>query len=270
MRKILFLPIEPKERPPRTSRETFGKRTHQFAPKIDIPGRNSLFQKSSSGAFSATPTPPSVAVEGRLPNPAIIFCNEPVPLRIILSRLNESDATVFLQSLHIELVGYTAIRAHELRRSEASAWIIMSSSDMRMPIDRPAGGGSGNTVFEFDSKLWNSRPLPNTVTPTFNTCNLTRTYFLDIKVGLSWGTGKEIFVRFQIAATSRLLTILYSLSLQSSPFVYRSKSGPASQSHRPCWTLLPDASLLDRMHSSSNLPPFPRRSLPDLSIPAHP
>ena len=150
------------------------------------------------------PGPPSIGVEGRLPDPAIIYCNEVLPLRILITRQNDSRANVFLQSLHIELLGYTGIRAQELRRSEVTSWIIMTSSDMKIPIKESSRSGQGDRVLEVEPRLWSQRPLPNTVTPTFETCNLARTYSLDVKIGLSWGCGNEIYVRDSVLAGSSL------------------------------------------------------------------
>ena len=70
----------------------------------------------------------------------------------------------------------------------------MTSSDMKMPLKASPANEKGDKVLEIDAKLWNKRMLPNTVTPNFSTCNLARTYSLDIKVGLSWGDGKIINV----------------------------------------------------------------------------
>ena len=194
-RKFIFLPIEPKQRPPPNQRESFGRRTHQFAPKIDVPGKtNGLFRKTSTPTPDEGSSPPSVAVEGRLPDPAIIYCNEPVPLRILITNQNDSPATIFLQHLHIELLGFTGIRAHELRRSEVTSWMIMSSSDMKIPLQKSTKFEKGDKVLEIDAMLWNQKTLPNTVTPNFDTCNLSRTYSLEIKVGLSWGEGRVIYV----------------------------------------------------------------------------
>lgn len=181
------------------------------------------------------PSPPSIAVEGRLPDPAIIYCNEPVPLRILITRQNDSPATIFLQLLQIELLGYTGIRALELRRSEVTSWMIMSSSDMRIPLQNSTKSGKADNVLEIDATLWNQKTLPNTVTPTFDTCNLSRSYSLDIKVGLSWGEGRTINVIFTAAIIdSRSLLTYSSQSLQFSRSVYPSRFGPAFQYPRPC------------------------------------
>ena len=137
---------------------------------------------------------PSIAVEGRVPDPAVIYCDEPIPLRILVTVTNDSPATIFLQLLHIELLGYTGIRAHELRRSEVTNWMIMSSSDLKTPLQQSKSSKEGR-VLEIDAKLWNQQKLPNTVTPSFDTCNISRTYNIDIKVGLSWGEGRAINVK---------------------------------------------------------------------------
>lgn len=137
--------------------------------------------------------PPNVAVDGRLPDPAIISCNEPLPLRILVSKLNETPATIYLQLLNIELVSHTTTRAHQLQKSDSASWVIMSVSNMRMPLTVSEKYGSTNDL-EIDAKLWNQVPIPNTVAPSFSACNITRSYSLDIKIGLSYGSSDEIFV----------------------------------------------------------------------------
>ena len=74
----------------------------------------------------------------------------------------------------------------------------MSASDIRIPLQQ-SKNAKGEKVLEIDAKLWNQKALPNTVTPTFDTCNLSRTYNLDLKVGLSWGEGKAINVSFPLS-----------------------------------------------------------------------
>lgn len=189
----MFFPIEP-IRGPLNKRESFARRTHQFVPSINVPGKAGVFRKPSFPTTESTIAPPNVSVDGRLPDPAIITCNEPLPLRILVSKLNDSPATLFLQLLHIELVGYTNIRAHELRRQEVGSWMIMSSANMRMPLNDVIASEKESNVWDIDPKAWNQYPLPNTVSPTFVTCNLSRKYELHIKVGLAWGSGNNINV----------------------------------------------------------------------------
>ena len=131
--------------------------------------------------------PPSISIDVRLPDPPIITCNEALPLRILITKKNESSARVYLQLLSVTLIALTTIRAHELRREEASSWTILSLANMNTPLNEIVGS-EGAKVLEVDSNLWKQRPLPNTICPTFETCNIMRKYVLEVKVGLQWGS----------------------------------------------------------------------------------
>lgn len=127
-----------------------------------------------------------MAVDARLPNPPILTCNEPVPLRLLVRKVSENSETIFLQMLQVELVAYTKILAHDLNRTETGSWVIMSRSNMNMPLGKP--GELVNTELPLDASLWNRWPLPNTVAPSFETCNIERKYELEVRVGLTHGS----------------------------------------------------------------------------------
>ena len=166
-------------------RESYARRNHQFAPFVPLPQKQSILRKQSTGSISGT-VPPKISIDGRLPDPAVITLNEPLPLRLIVKKLNETTEIMFLKLLQVELIGYTHIRAHELQRKEASSWVIVSLANLTIPL------GNSNTPInkdmEIDKKLWSTIPLPNSVPPSFDTCNLTRSYELEIRVGLSYGS----------------------------------------------------------------------------------
>ena len=107
-----------------------------------------------------------------------------------MKKLNESLDTIFLQLFHIVLVGYTEIRAHELRRNESSSWIIVSKANLNIPL--ASKSSSDPKDMELDNRMWSSIPLPNTVPPSFETCNLARKYELEISVGLAYGKAGHI------------------------------------------------------------------------------
>lgn len=179
-----FLPIE-SPRPADRHEEIFARRQQKFA-KANIPPRkNSLFKTSPDSNQKDDAEPPRFQVDARLPNPPIVTCNEPLPLRILVQRLDQSSEPLALQVLQIELVGYTHVRAHDLARTESATWLLMSQSNMKMPV--PTLEKSTSQEWKVPSKLWNNIPLPNTVAPSFDTCNISRTYELDVRVGLSHG-----------------------------------------------------------------------------------
>jgi hypothetical protein len=87
--------------------------------------------------------------------------------------------------LQIELIASTHVRAHDLSRIEVSSWIIMSQANMNMPLGKPAD--KETMEWKIPNRLWDGIPLPNTVAPTFETCNLSRKYELEVRVGLTHG-----------------------------------------------------------------------------------
>ncbi|KAK3897496.1 hypothetical protein C8A05DRAFT_38948, partial [Staphylotrichum tortipilum] len=135
---LKFLPIEP-PRPAKTNQEAYARRPFTFQPRAPTPApyqkkRSSFFGRSSpapasyasipvTGSPSLRPpadglangppslgapsAPPSIEMSARLPHPAIITCNKPMPLRLIAKKLVPSYAEVYLIALEIDLVGKT-------------------------------------------------------------------------------------------------------------------------------------------------------------------
>jgi hypothetical protein len=183
-----FLPIEP-IRPANTRQESYARRQHQFSLPPQGPRRSSVFRRQSSDNAIL---PPKITIEGRLPHPAIITCDEPLPLRLIVKKLNNTSEIIFLKSLQIALIGHTRVRAHPLLRDERSPWLVVGMPGLHLPLGNsqtPAGGD-----MEIDSALWNRTPLPKTVAPTFETCNISRRYELEITIGLAYGSMGNIQV----------------------------------------------------------------------------
>jgi hypothetical protein len=110
-----------------------------------------------------------------------------LPVRILVRKLNESSDLVSLQLLQIELIGYTRIRAHDLHEVEGESLVILSRSNMKFPL----GNGSEPVGYEWtlDSSMWNTLPLPASVAPSFDACNISRSYKLEVRAGLSHATG---------------------------------------------------------------------------------
>lgn len=179
---IAFLPIE-RPRPLDRDGETYGRRKHQFQGFNGQPVRRRSLFKSGSGALPDQ-EPLAFQVDARLPDPAIITCREPLPLRIIIERLNNSNSSIYLSMLQIELIGNTEIRAHDLHRKESGSWLLVSQANMGVPLEHPA---NKTNVWTVPSHFWENIPLPSTVVPTFKTCNISRTYEVEIRVGLTHG-----------------------------------------------------------------------------------
>ena len=187
---LKFLPIEP-IRPQPSNAETFARRPHKFQAGL------SPFAKKQQLMFQRRPTqlsntPPSVLVDARLPSPAILTCNEAIPLRILVKKQAESPEYVFLIGLQIDLIGHTKLRAQQLIKTETGTWVVMSVTGLTIPIGNPSD--PVGTESQIDSKIWDRIPLPPTVTPSFDTCNISRIYEIDVRVTLGYGYPQEIQV----------------------------------------------------------------------------
>lgn len=136
--------------------------------------------------------PLRLSVDARLPSPPLLTCNEPIPLRVLVQKLTDSSEDVTLQTIQIELIGYTHIRAHGLVRKESGSWVILSRSSLNMLIGR--GEDPLGKEWTIDPSLWKGIPLPNTVAPSFETCNISRNYEVEIRVGLQHGSKRMVNV----------------------------------------------------------------------------
>jgi len=202
---LKFLPIEP-PRPAKTNQEAYARRPFTFRPRSRSPSpvpetkkRPSIFsnwqsghshrQQQPNGTAGPSPTSPtggatldvqtppspsgaapSVEMSARLPHPAILTCNKPIPLRLLAKKVAPLDAEVFLIALQIDLIGTTHIRCQDLIHTEVTRWVIVSRHGLSVPVSRP-GDAVGAEIVVPDG-LWRDIPLPNTVMPSFVTCNL--------------------------------------------------------------------------------------------------
>jgi hypothetical protein len=159
-------------------------------------GKKPGFFERKSSTISIPPTPtttgsvqPRVAIDARLPNPAILTSNRDLPLRLLVRNASARTKNIYLQMLQIELIGYTKVRAHEVVRTESNSWILCSFSNMAIPVGSPTD--ALNTEVPINPEYWSGKPIPNTVSPTFTACNLSRSYELEIRVGIGYGSYKH-------------------------------------------------------------------------------
>ncbi|KAJ4267468.1 hypothetical protein NW762_003575 [Fusarium torreyae] len=198
---LKFLPIEP-PRPKPTTQEAFARRPFTFRPQTPQPEkkRSSLFNFGSSSAESkTTPTPeksedvapaPAIEISARLPHPSVLTCNKPVPLRLIAKKLNNNPEQMYLVSFQMDLIGRTDVRALELHNQKINRWVVVTNSNINIPLTTGPEDEVGQELVIPDH-VWKNLPLPNTVAPSFATCNLSRRYELEVKLGVAWGKPKK-------------------------------------------------------------------------------
>lgn len=118
-----------------------------------------------------------------------------------------------MQTLQIELIAYTHILAHDLKRTETGSWVMFSRSNMGVVLGK--GSDPSGTEWTIDSRLWDQIPLPSSVAPSFETCNISRTYEIEVRIGLSHGSVGNIKVRLAVACL-----LLYANFLSANSLYY--------------------------------------------------
>lgn len=202
-----FLPIEP-PRPAPSQAETYARRHHHFATPLDDPihrkPKPSLLDAMRRGGAaspprlgSPSPATPHFTLDARLPTPTILTCNEPLPLRLLVKRLNASPAELVLVALRIDLLGNTVIRTQDAYREENTTWPLVDRANVRLLVGNQGAVGpeAQDVELPLDPALWRAAVLPSSVAPTFNTCNLARKYELDIRASFGWGDDPKATVR---------------------------------------------------------------------------
>ena len=112
---------------------------------------------SSATTNSDDQIPPKVEVDARLPDPAILTSNYKLPLRLLIKRLDEGSLPLYLQTLQVELVGSTKVRAGQITRTESSSWVVSSRSNLNQYLEFPEperslDGGGNDGVAQADLK----------------------------------------------------------------------------------------------------------------------
>lgn len=114
--------------------------------------------------------------------------NRKVALHLTVQKLNPNSCDLLLQSFQILLVGYTDIKAGTTKSTEMSSHTIQSLSNLGMMVF-PACQEVGS-IHTIDSALWYSKTLPDFVVPSFDACNVSRRYELEISLGFQCRSAK--------------------------------------------------------------------------------
>jgi hypothetical protein len=152
----------------------------------------SVFRKEVPASPSTIPV--RFAIEARLPSPPILVPNEPLPLRLLLTKLDPFKEVIVMRTLQITLLTNTRITAHELFKDELTQYLLLSVADLHVSF----GGEDAppNIMLEADPSLWRDRAVPDSMSPSFTTCNIKRSYHLKVEIGLS-RAGEEHYDVYQ-------------------------------------------------------------------------
>lgn len=144
----------------------------------------SLFARKSGPGNAGT-----IAFEVRLPNPAILVPTEPIPLTLLVKREVGSQGTVYIRSVQVMLGITTFIAAQGYRRELGYLQPILTATNLNitLPANQPELSINPADFLQQSSSTPKNAgiALPDTVPPSFRTCNIARKYTLVFQLGVS-------------------------------------------------------------------------------------
>lgn len=197
-----FLPIDPPRAVPQG--EIYSRREHllPFPLLTPLPKKKEFWWKSKKPETQTIQHPneePRFTIEARLPSPSVLVPREPLGLRIIMVKLAPFKTPVVLRQIQLRLFMTTYITAHGHSKKFTMAMpLFNTSTDYRlgMPIPYTFGpmDASPGVRLEADPRIWENWMLPENISPSFRTCNIARSYQLEVTLGVSLGGNAAVDV----------------------------------------------------------------------------
>ena len=147
------------------------------------------FDRETSGY----PGPLLWQIDTELLNGHFIMSGHSVPLRISITKLCQQSCQLWLQDFQIMLIETTQIQVHGSVSASSHCWMVHTVANLKQRLcshNEPAG-----TVIEVPSSIWASHPVPDALSPSFETCNITRSYQLVLRLGFQNGNSKVSHVK---------------------------------------------------------------------------
>ncbi|OGM39487.1 hypothetical protein ABOM_011747 [Aspergillus bombycis] len=169
-----------------TTRNILFYPVHGFSLPKSILGRRCLLPISHDSVGSCSPLAYQVDVE--LLNGQCLLLGYPIPLKIKLTKVGDRECFVWLNDFQTMLVGSTETHASGLVEKDTHFQVIQTMSNIHHVVshDRALHGAE----LCIGDSLWNKHRLPIALTPSFETCNISQTYTLEVRLGLQCGYSK--------------------------------------------------------------------------------
>lgn len=135
-------------------------------------------------AIHYSTAPLSLQIDIELINGPRLVSRQPIPLLVRLTKLCEDHSAIHLNDFQTTLVETTRVRAKGSTRSVQQSWIVQTVANLRQIVlarDAPSG-----TVADIPGSVWASYPIPSAIVPSFEICNIKRTYQLKARLGLKF------------------------------------------------------------------------------------
>ncbi|KAL2833342.1 hypothetical protein BDW59DRAFT_156843 [Aspergillus cavernicola] len=140
----------------------------------------------------------STCINARLSNGPFLQLGHPIPLEVEITN-STSDITEYPISLHdfqSMLLETTTVQARgETTPPHTRSVLVQTMSNLRNQTPILSSNGD-RTSLVLDATLWSRHCVPLYLTPSFETCNVSRSYKLEIRLGIGFGDIMRI-VEFQ-------------------------------------------------------------------------
>ncbi|KAL4929537.1 uncharacterized protein BDV17DRAFT_261141 [Aspergillus undulatus] len=135
----------------------------------------------------------------------------PIPLAVEMTRAkttSNSNPTprhyaheAMLHDFQSMLLETTDIRARGVTESATRPVVVQTMANFRepfVPVEASSGCVPGcERMLRLDGRLWSQYTVPDSLSPSFETCNLARRYKLEIRLGIQFARGNMRIVEFQ-------------------------------------------------------------------------
>lgn len=111
-----------------------------------------------------------------------------IPLEIEINKLRGDWSKLKLNDFQTMLIETTHFRVGGSTESLQRYWIIQTVTNMNESLFGE-GLPLGDATY-LPSSIWSAHPVPSSITPTFEICNIKRTYQLEVRLGFLVGSHK--------------------------------------------------------------------------------
>lgn len=130
----------------------------------------------------------SCQINVKLLNGPCLFSQNYIPLAIEINQLRGDRSELRLNDFQTMLIETTEIRVGDSIESLQRCWIIQTMTNMNESLfgeGMPLGDSA-----DLPSSIWSAHPVPSSITPSFEICNIKRTYQLEVRLGFLVGSSK--------------------------------------------------------------------------------
>ncbi|KAL2838195.1 hypothetical protein BJY01DRAFT_251097 [Aspergillus pseudoustus] len=141
---------------------------------------------------------PICEIEATLLNGPFLVLGQPVPLGVEITNFPgvSADHNVSLDDFQSMLIETTQVRAKGSTESITRSWIIQTMANLRQPLTLYYDD-IAEPVLGVNESLWSQHVVPIFLTPTFETCNVSRSFKLEVRLGIRFGQDHIKIFEFQ-------------------------------------------------------------------------